>query len=1134
MTKALLIRSYERKSTGEQGKWNKLDQTASYIQGIETGKILDNLTADNLALLISGVPTPWARAKLFRFAFHTLANPDANIQGQGLLQYYKILCGEWRGLLALMALHPDRISISRPVEMNTKGENYDIASAFGRMLFNEADLWCDQENYNQHGGDLKPYVQLIYYRGHLVGATSPLTGVFTGVYYDLSNDASDISWYRGGKFEDPTPYLDPAQVQKLYLFVKNMSERLEAFEKMVNSARGRKPVVDLGGFKKMVRSWQDDLYKKGNERLRPIGPVANYGPQLARPFSLLFTSSVPVYLKRDDYTFTYTVDPAQQYDKIDDIQSLLAADTNVLGWSEAADTRNSLKDASVFYLRVQEPGASNAFYFTLPLSEQAVEIFRNQLSSILGYKPTQGASLRGTLTPDGNLAVTMTLSIDGEAVPLGVREYKVLWQTKPQKVILWPNFISDRWNRYYLYQQKTEGGQPNFLPIYQERRELIKTPDGHFFTEDYKPDDGSRLPVTITQLVAAPPSAGDTLPKYSIYQYDKPLAGLIAKVKQGGRELSAGYLIVRQPDKVKDLSENVAQPKAVVGIDFGSNNTCVYYDIDNEPKPVEFHNYRLMLVGQELASPNRVAEIDELLFFTNYDTNDGQFKSWVHEHDIRCNHNNQSDEIAGGVPVNRPNVQVNKMTDRVIETQAGTLHYNMKWLDDDQGKLMKRAFIKSLWLQTCAFLYQKQLAPKEIRWSYPGSMIKRDRNFLATNIFEKLPAMTPIVNTRVTVGSSVTEAEAVCSYAVKQDDCGLTSSTVELGIDVGGSSSDILLLAKLPLEGEKLITESSVRLAAGVFFGAVTESQRFRDALVTFHAGRKTGVYVMNIDELQDPANKSKAPYYLNCIFDQLKPEEYATFYSSLNDNASFVFAIPAYVTGVLLFYAGMLIGKAAKDGSLSSEVNQVDVLPFGKGGRLFHWLYSSAGEDATNDYYEKCLNTGAACVSDRKFRVSLRNELAARNKTEVAYGLCSLDNELKYDPQVGDTDICGEQGVRYIRPDGSAEKLAVDQSLDGSYFQDLNSFDFSEGPCFSSFIDLFARFVCRDTTIYNGDEEELMKDLRDVPGRIANFMRKDSEYTKALKGSARDEVFPYHQPIFIAEAASYLRTLVDKIFARQ
>lgn len=49
---------------------------------------------------------------------------------------------------------------------------------------------------------------------------------------------------------------------------------------------------------------------------------------------------------------------------------------------------------------------------------------------------------------------------------------------------------------------------------------------------------------------------------------------------------------------------------ATVGIDFGSNNTCVYYNEDNKgATPVHFENYRSVLVGQENNDPKAIAEI---------------------------------------------------------------------------------------------------------------------------------------------------------------------------------------------------------------------------------------------------------------------------------------------------------------------------------------------------------------------------------------------------------------------------------------------------------------------------------------------------------------------------------------------
>lgn len=1125
MTKALLIKSYEKRA-GNQGVWNALAQTSSYIQGIETGKILDDMSADKLSALISGIPTPWARAKLFRFALQTLAVPDPNINQAGLLQFYKLLHDEWRGLLAVMALFPDRIRISEPIIMDVRGANYSIASAFGRMLFDEADLWCNQSQL-----DTQPFIQLIYYKEHLVGATSPFTGFFSSVNYNLGNDALDISWYKNGKFEEPTRYLNSQQLQKVYLFVKNVNSHLAHFDNMINSQRGAKPHVDISGFMQISQNWEQELLDKGKGKLRPIGPVANYGRVFSSPFKELFHCEIPIYLK-PDYTFTYS-DPTGTYQKINDIQSLLADDEFVVGWTEQANTRQSLKDAPVFFLTVDDVTGNTNKYFSLPLSERAIEIFHNGLSSILGYKPKQGVSLKGELTPDGDiLTVNMVIVIDGEEVALGTREYKVRWQTSLQKVILWPNFISDKWNRYYIYNQKSDTSQPDYLPIFQSTGKIIKNQDGDFYTQDYNPQDGSTMPVSIKELVATPADAGDSLPRYSIRLSDKPVTGLSVKVKQGGSDAHAGFLIIRQ-DIIEDLSGKSVAATANIGFDFGSNNTCMFYlDSQNTGiSPIEFHDYRTMLVGQEIPNPNRVAEIDELLFFTNYDSNDGQFKSWLHEHDSRCNKYTLQEEIAGGVPVNRPNVQVNKMTKREIITQAGILHFNMKWLDDPVGLQKKRAFIKSLWLQACAFLYHKQITPSKISWSYPGSMMSSDINELS-KIFSSLPNISPIVGINTTVADPITEAEAVCHYAMSQPDFGLTSSNVFLGIDVGGSTSDILLLAKDPSNRglPSLLKESSVRLAAGVFFDAVTGSQRFREALVTFHGGHNTSVHVMNIEELMDPANRDKAPYYLNCIFDQLKADEYNIFYDSLDANAKFVFTIPAYVTGVLLFYSGMLVGKSLKDNNMIGQVREIEVLPFGKGGRLFHWLYSAAGPSATERYYSDCLNRGIHCIiGDNKLEVNLRTLLALNNKTEVARGLCSTQ-KLNMANSVGDSDICAELGVQFRQDNGILKPIEVDKELDGTYFKDISRLDFDRGINFEQFMTVFSEFVCRTTKLYDGEEESLRRDIRDIPGRIVNFIKNDDEYVKAMRATSQN--FPYHQPIFVVEAASYLRTLVGKIFA--
>lgn len=1129
MSKALLIKSYTDITTGGKGVWNDLNMAVSYIQGIETGKILEGLTAEKLGTLISGVPTPWARAKLFKFAMQTLAAPDPNINQAGLWQFYGLLYNEWKGLLAVIALFPDRVRFSNPLKMNVKGDDYDIASAFGRMLFDEKDLWNDQDDPDP---DRQPYIHLIYYRDHLVGGTSPFTGVFTGVdYTNIGQDASDISWYREGKFDDPTKFLTPDQLQKVYLFVKNMNCNIDAFEKKINSQRGNKRPVSIGGFKKMSRDWENILMQRGGGRLRDKGPIAKY-PNLANPFSLLFKSDVPVYMK-PDFTFTYSNDG--DYQKIGDIQSLLSDDKYVIGWTEEANERPKLADGSVFLLRVKDIQNGDTNYFSLPLSERGVEIFKNSLSSLLGYIDGGNTKLTAQLTDSGQLAVTLVVEIDGQSVTLNTREYEIDWMTDLGHVIMWPDFVSNKWNKYYLYSEFTSEAKERFTPIFKtagKDGDFVHTIDGDFFTGDYelKPDEEKK--VKVTRLLTYPPGQGDELPKYNIISADVPMAGLSATVKDTGRDVHAGFLMFR-PQVVKDLSDKDLRGKAVVGIDFGSNNTCVYFkDGDRNAEPVAFENNRMVLVGKENTNPRSVAEINELLFFSNYPSANGQLKSWLHEHDPRYyDAGQEGDEIVGGVPVNRPNVRVCDMDDYEITTQAGKLHYNMKWLDDDRGRRRKRAFIKSVWLNVCAYLYKKNICPVRIVWSYPGSMMEADISEM-TKIFEEAWKITPIVGTSKFMPDDYeipTEAEAVCSFALSQD-FGLTRNKMFLGIDVGGSTSDILLLANDVNNGNKptLYRESSVRLAAGVFFNAVIKSRQFREALYNFHESKKTDVYVANIKEMLD--EPKKAPYYLNSIFDQLKStDDYEEFYTSIDQDAKFVFTIPAYVTGLLLFYSGMLIGNTVKAENL--DIDSVDILSFGKGGRLFHWLRNSAGGRAASEYYAECLNAGVGLVIDKKMKVKYRSEIEVDNKAEVAKGLVE-ESKVEKKGAHTDSDICGEENVRYIDSEGTPKEIRTETELTGDYFaNDMSNFDFSGVPNFEKFMNIFIDFVSRRTHLYPQADKDLRDDIADLPASIAAYIKKyDTEYMKARKN--QDNGFKYHQPLIIAEGICFLnKTLIQKAF---
>ncbi len=1150
MGKAKLIKSTEGTKSNPEGKWYVHDQIKPFIQGIIAGDLDINQVSSTL---ISGVPTPWARAKIFWFAFDYLQRQDANITTSGLIDFYGILRDEWKGIIALLALFPDRVSFSSPIYMNPKDKNlFEISGAFGRMLLDDKDIWTDQIA-KQHNPDELPYIQLLRYNGQVIGGTSPFSIIFPAIEYGSLKHASDIPWFRNSKFEDPMKFLDKDKTQKLYLFLKNINANFANYEDNINVSLQNNKRLDLSGLKAYLRKWQKDIeLKEGN--LQKNGTVAKY-PNLAMPYKALLASVQKVYqLTTGEFTFDRPVDESLIKAELSDLQNILKDDKKIIGWFESSDRKNPLSKAAVYYLKINDVRDTEnpTKYFALPLSMEGIQMFTQQLGNLVSHHDPK-FDIVGKISEQGNLIVDLTVAIDGQPYKLNSKEYEIEWTTINNKVIMWPDFISDNWDAYYLYSEYPLNVQGiKFVPFFKRGQEqkIITVERAHgdkiiksvVYSNSLDGDlqDGK---LDITQLVTYP--AGQVpqeMHKYEVLKSNRPIAGLEIRIENAGKSQLAGYLVVKNPGdetmgdkKIADFTTENITKEAIVGIDFGSNNSCVHYTLksgaNNGAQPIEFKNRRLALVGID-AESGATAERDELLFFSNESTINGQIKSWLHEHDIRYIGAHKDKEIAGGVAVNEKNILVKEMDREKITTQAGILNYNMKWLSDIAGLAKKTAYLKALWLSICADLYAQKCLPTELRWSFPGSMSSTDLNQYTAIYNGQLPAITPIlesstgVRLRPTSILEQTEAESVCKYALSRD-IGLNNNLF-LGIDVGGSTSDILLLAKdiNADNAPRLYKQSSVRMAAGVFFDAVIKSTRFRKAIFNYHQGQKR-IKVENIHEIQSEGHK--APFYLNSVFDQLTDDDFSTFYSFIAREASFAYAIPAYVTGLLVFYAGKLSAKTIKENNLSA-VREVHLMPFGKGGRLFHWLQTIPGSSSTNAYYEECFRKGFGDGAEA-IRLVYRNDISKDNKSEVSKGL-AVDTELTYDRNVRFTsDIFAEKNIRYLRS-GQFIEFDENEVVSDEYFEKIGQFEFPERlENFETFLRIFIDFV--------GHKAGLVRDIavlenrsKELTSRLSAFIENDPEYKKARNTKQQTNRFEYRFPILIAEGLCYLeQILIPEIF---
>ncbi len=1152
MPRSLLIRSSQVR-VGKRGAWNNFDQQKPYIQGIQTGELSDSIDADVLSTMISGVPSPWARAKLFGFAFR-YSNRDPNIQTSGLIKFYTALLNEWKGLIACLALFPNRISLSRPIVLDSNDTRNLLApaSSLGRMLFEDRLLWTDT---SKDKNEAKPFVQLIYYNGQLVGGTSPHSVVFSAASYSNLTDAQDLKWYRLGRFDDPLEYgsLDESQIRKLFLLVNNISKKLAKFEESINLNLQSRESLDLIGLKEFLKTWSEQIKSRGHgvsEEGTLDGELAFHGQ-----FMDLFSLKTSYYRIGD--RLTAIVPETGEYVEIDP-QTLLL-DSPVLPLMDVPGYDKNKEHAAVSLLAAHDRKNNEDMFFPLPLSSRGLGLFQRVARDMLSGSEDKQHRLSAFINEDGfRVVVELQLCVDGRMITPLKREYKIEPLEAGKAVIMWPDFVSQHWKAYYIYSELPATDlSVKVKPIFRSFDEGILFRGEKLLYGDTPEEMGA---VGLRQLVGFDAKKADPKDhRYEVYRSSIPFAGLEVRMPIEGRESVVGYLLIKRPNDpsmgdraIKDLS-HTHNPNswgsrddrlAIVGFDFGSNNSCISYSPKNETnnvKPVHFTNRRVFLIGSRNLETKKSSFADhhELLFFQGEEISNGQLKSYVHQHNpISIVRGAENVEISGGVPAFEPNIQILEMEDSFMRTNAGIMKHNLKWSNDVESMNVKEGYLRSLWIKTCAELYAQGLMPHRLKWSYPSSLSKKGKREYEQLYIRTVEEATPIGLER---GESkleadrdpMTESEAVCNYALGPGGYSLQGDNLIMGIDVGGSTSDILLIGKVDSD-TKLLKQSSIRLAANKLAQAARRSKDFREALIYFVTAPNSVVSVRGIEEMRK--NPNTAPYFLNTVFDRLHTEEgyralYKAIYqpklASINKQAvqSF-FVLPAYICGLLLYYAGELSSITVRKNGLTN-VKEFNLCTFGKGGRLFDWLTHALSLQEATDYYNRCFKAGYGEGSES---IELKLESKRTNsKAEVSFGLSATQERgMPNSVDLGDRDsseIVGEDGIAYDGAEIKAEMPSMPEFMKNVTRKVLLPKEFIH---LNRFLSIFFELVGPQDAGFIEDVGRLRARIPEVRNRLFNYISTDPEYQKAYSASrGQESEFDFRQSFFISEAMCYLDTVL-------
>lgn len=1209
-TKPLLINATQGYRVDSPNKWVPISAPDAFISSIETSDGSETASLEQFNTLVSGVPSPWARIKLTVYALtsESLSNEKDK---RTLVECYRHLRSEWRGLMATYILCSDRFILSDPIPLfgRTIEETYgrfDVRSILGQMLYDDAVLWKYTSDTGKNE-ESAPKIQFLYYKDPesaekvLVGATSPYTIFFASTNYSMSKAVNTVQkreslfWIDDdGKFADPTS--ESFRKHFSDIRVKNDFRKIVLFLNDVKSCRNlyRDALINVGGeeIRSHVYEIETILGTIADEWIKDIIRVCPEANAKDLPVSINDAAkpSGPLYqLFNKKYTYYWACDNAKTYFfsmtetvgsvKIDNVQDLFIDSKYIIGLKCAIGEQKKFENAPVTYLMAEDKAVGTVYYCSLPFSRFAIEhCMKNEIAKIV-----KGESLKVKLLASVNsntLKVVLRANIgdQNEEVDIVTKEFIIVEPDSIGHVITWPNFASNKWTQYYYYSEYPMNGSGiKVLPVFKSVDMIKGKVEGvsdSMLSYDYtyspmgEGDDSTTCKDDRKkrQIVTYPIGKVDSSAhRYEIIKSPYPLSFIQIMVNRDGRECIAGHLIVKAGENVGNNEMHIISQDslkyACVGIDYGSTNTCAYYCSDEKTYPIPFNNRRLVLFGFD-SKPRELAQKNELLFISNEEpiNNNGQVKSWLHEHnDLYINTSEMQKTLVGGVPVNETNIVVKSIDENFITTNAGVLCNNMKWLSDANER--KQSYMSTLWLMICADLFSNKKQPEKLYWSYPSAMGESDKDALK-KIFEELCKSDNMPIDGAVIGSknlqSHTESEAVCSYALTKK-ISLDEDKLFVGIDIGGSTSDILVLGKNESNGRKtLMSQCSIRLAANHFFNAINSSARFRNALYRFHESKITGVKVINISDVisKDKAVYSRAPYYLNNVFDQLRGgNEFRRFYNFLSNEVPFAFSLPAYITGILVFYAGLLVRHVIMTQGLKGTVNEIHMRYYGKGGRTFEWIYGVYEEKARR-FYARCFKTGLGDDSIKYYCDNVKEGILSgdllENKSEVAIGLVNLKSDIDgvYSASVGDDDeavgttvpkqflseVFGEKGFSYSDDEGNRIDIDEMDITNGEFFRNIHCPKNFEN--FSKYMELFTNFMEETGIINDTDEIRALRTSGCEVKNVVQYYDNDKEYAKYLEKykeyiSEKGKVQPsYRMPVFIAEALYYLeKVLLPEVF---
>jgi len=934
------------------------------------------LAVDPIETQINSIPDMWARPLLFEMAL----TDSRHVLHERIL-------GEWRGLLAMLALkevillsdlEATRVDIQPP----TTHEDRSFLATLTKLR-PTASL-ADDTTWKT--------LYLFLFDQRPIGMTSPTTLVVTAT--DYLNRIRGVRWYDGVRLIDPTDILHRKQ-----------KEALAAWLEMVRNSVSQHQSLDIDRWNpilRLLREYQGDLqvvaadFKAGSS-LGIKGYEAGIFTYLDRPFENAgegVTDSELCLIPSNDRSPLKTLllvdqSVADQWRRppydivVYDTLTLDQIPFSGLGQNHSQIGRVILQGAEwrtveeLFTEKLFVVAQENAF------PDSIESHHRQQPLTYTGTTVTPLLPLRKELisyfSPDDlNQRIFLEAAASGIKVhlrlPLSGGEYEAEKFYSSADIVriddlplleIWPNFSFQGWKAYFTCYSTDNveatfeaepyvPGATNLQP--KERQRVGKKRQKFWHTESY--------PEAMLCNAVVPNSRTNIM-----------------------EPQEAGMLLLRPPQLILPQGRTFR-----VGIDFGATATNVYLRDGDMKIPVNFKDRR-----SSITASGAQAELYD--FFLPEGQVDMPFLSLFHDFLIEP----QAHELQPFL-----NGHIYFLHDyRRLDASSTGIATDLKWSDVPQDRVLVKAFLTQLALQTAAEAIST--GASAIRWSfsYPTAF--------SQNQIEGFPGIWDQVTRRCAELTGVarpapptklSESLASALFFIEQHRASTQHGTIF--VDIGGSTSDVSVW-----QGNRAIWQTSLRFAGrDIFLNFLWMNPGFLSQL---------GVDVANLIAAKSGDNRKV--FYAHV--DALLRQESVTLFQKLATHGNALGIKPlrqhlALGLSGLLYYIGSALNCLKNKKKYKEEFPHIYV--GGNGSRMFHWL-DIDGDGKSNKLYKKMFAKGAGWTGDEPFNVIL----SSAPKAEAAYGLV-CDGNLEANAEPDRDVIAGESFYENGRAQAWSQTLTAER----------------------------------------------------------------------------------------------------------